>query len=391
MRPALLIVALVAVQVTLGALTVLSRRDPWINSFHVVCGALVLTTSLVITLRSWRGTFAYRPMELDTAGATHSTQRAQQAPSVVVRLQPDRRGPRVRDAPIDAATIVGVRASPRLCLRGLCCADQTALEFPGGRDQRRGLLPRRNRQRRRGVDGAGGRRHGARGRRGGSAEPAVRARHGRVDAADAASAAARRPHCARRCADLRSCALGLRPRRPGGACELAVGGARARDAADLPRDLHADETADAVVHDRRRGARCAAGADRLDGVARQHRSQRRGALRHRVLLAAAALHGDRVAVPGRLREGRLPDAAGDRSGRQTRRQAGGLLGVPAGACQPGTRRSAGWPAMRILPSRRCSARRCSGSPCGSPPRETRPPPARSSTDRSPICRCSGSR
>jgi cytochrome c oxidase assembly protein subunit 15 len=59
MRPAILIVALVAAQVTLGALTVLSRRDPVINSVHVVCGALVLTTSLVLTLRSWRGSFAY--------------------------------------------------------------------------------------------------------------------------------------------------------------------------------------------------------------------------------------------------------------------------------------------------------------------------------------------
>ena len=57
-RPAMLIVALVALQVTLGALTVLSRRDPWINSFHVVCGALVLTTSLVLTLRTWRAKFA---------------------------------------------------------------------------------------------------------------------------------------------------------------------------------------------------------------------------------------------------------------------------------------------------------------------------------------------
>ena len=57
-RPATLLVALVAVQVTLGALTVLSRRDPWINSFHVVCGAMVLTTSLVLTLRSWRRSFA---------------------------------------------------------------------------------------------------------------------------------------------------------------------------------------------------------------------------------------------------------------------------------------------------------------------------------------------
>ena len=52
-RPAILLLALVAVQVTLGAATVLSQRDPWINSFHVVCGALVLTTSLVIALRSW--------------------------------------------------------------------------------------------------------------------------------------------------------------------------------------------------------------------------------------------------------------------------------------------------------------------------------------------------
>jgi heme A synthase len=60
MRPATLVVALVAVQVTLGALTVLSRRDPWINSFHVVVGAMVLTTSLVLTLRSWRSRIADR-------------------------------------------------------------------------------------------------------------------------------------------------------------------------------------------------------------------------------------------------------------------------------------------------------------------------------------------
>ena len=60
-RPAALIVLLVAVQVTLGAFTVLSGRDVWINSAHVVCGALVLTTSLVLTLRSWRVRFASAP------------------------------------------------------------------------------------------------------------------------------------------------------------------------------------------------------------------------------------------------------------------------------------------------------------------------------------------
>jgi cytochrome c oxidase assembly protein subunit 15 len=77
MRPAALIVALVAVQVTLGALTVLSRRDPWTNSFHVVCGALVLTTSLVITLRTWRGSIVDRGLRIadsieDSRGAAAS-------------------------------------------------------------------------------------------------------------------------------------------------------------------------------------------------------------------------------------------------------------------------------------------------------------------------------
>jgi len=69
-RPAVFILPLVAVQVTLGALTVLSRRDVWINSAHVVCGALVLTTSLVLTLRTWRVRFA------DDGRSAHSTPRA---------------------------------------------------------------------------------------------------------------------------------------------------------------------------------------------------------------------------------------------------------------------------------------------------------------------------
>lgn len=61
-RPAALIIGLVAVQVTLGALTVLSRRDVSINSAHVVVGALVLATSLVVTLRSWRMRKGARPL-----------------------------------------------------------------------------------------------------------------------------------------------------------------------------------------------------------------------------------------------------------------------------------------------------------------------------------------
>jgi cytochrome c oxidase assembly protein subunit 15 len=81
-RPAALLLALVAVQITLGALTILSRRDMWINSVHVVCGALVLTTSLVLTLRTWRVKFADAKVNVrskpDAALGTRS-----------VRLQPD--------------------------------------------------------------------------------------------------------------------------------------------------------------------------------------------------------------------------------------------------------------------------------------------------------------
>src|SRR5262249_31828999 len=56
-RPSALLAALVAAQVTLGALDVLSSLDVIVNSVHVVCGSLGLTTSLVMTLRSWRNAF----------------------------------------------------------------------------------------------------------------------------------------------------------------------------------------------------------------------------------------------------------------------------------------------------------------------------------------------
>ena len=69
-------------QVTLGALTVLSRRDVWINSFHVVCGALVLTTSLVLTLRTWRVQFA------DAAGWRASAPSAHELRDGAARASP---------------------------------------------------------------------------------------------------------------------------------------------------------------------------------------------------------------------------------------------------------------------------------------------------------------
>jgi cytochrome c oxidase assembly protein subunit 15 len=53
-RPSLLLMLLVAVQITLGALTVLTGKHYVINSLHVVTGAMVLGTSLVLTLRAYR-------------------------------------------------------------------------------------------------------------------------------------------------------------------------------------------------------------------------------------------------------------------------------------------------------------------------------------------------
>jgi len=57
-RPAILLLVLLVLQITLGAITVLGNKPFIINSLHVVNGALVLVTSLVLTLRAHRSRFA---------------------------------------------------------------------------------------------------------------------------------------------------------------------------------------------------------------------------------------------------------------------------------------------------------------------------------------------
>jgi cytochrome c oxidase assembly protein subunit 15 len=58
LRPSILLLVLLATQVTLGAMTVLSGKEFIINSLHVVTGASVLVTSLVLTLRAHRARFS---------------------------------------------------------------------------------------------------------------------------------------------------------------------------------------------------------------------------------------------------------------------------------------------------------------------------------------------
>jgi heme a synthase len=78
-RPAALLLTLVVVQITLGGLTVLSGRDVAVNSAHVVVGALVLATSLVLTLRAWRERIENVRLKAETTTVTARR----------VRLQPD--------------------------------------------------------------------------------------------------------------------------------------------------------------------------------------------------------------------------------------------------------------------------------------------------------------
>ena len=60
-RPAVLLALLVLIQGTLGAFVIWSALQPIINTAHVANGALVLGTSLVLTLRSFRPLFADTP------------------------------------------------------------------------------------------------------------------------------------------------------------------------------------------------------------------------------------------------------------------------------------------------------------------------------------------
>jgi heme A synthase len=51
-RPSILLLVLLTLQITLGAYTVLTEKHYVINSLHVVTGASVLVTSLVLALRA---------------------------------------------------------------------------------------------------------------------------------------------------------------------------------------------------------------------------------------------------------------------------------------------------------------------------------------------------
>jgi cytochrome c oxidase assembly protein subunit 15 len=80
-RPSLLLLALLAIQITLGGLTVLSGKHYIINSLHVVTGAFALGTSLVLALRTCRSRFAVTGAGVTGLNALHESNRAYESSS----------------------------------------------------------------------------------------------------------------------------------------------------------------------------------------------------------------------------------------------------------------------------------------------------------------------
>ncbi len=86
-RPAFLLLLLVSMQVTLGAFVVWSGRDPVINTAHVVNGALVLATSLVLMLRAVQGSWLARHTALAPAPGSTARSAAVPGPPVGAEAQ----------------------------------------------------------------------------------------------------------------------------------------------------------------------------------------------------------------------------------------------------------------------------------------------------------------
>ena len=59
-------------QIALGALVVLTGKQPLINTLHVATGATVLVTSLVLTLRAFRVRFDCRRFSIRGTGQQRS-------------------------------------------------------------------------------------------------------------------------------------------------------------------------------------------------------------------------------------------------------------------------------------------------------------------------------
>ena len=169
-RPAWLLVLLVSIQVSLGALVILTGRQPVVNTLHVAIGASVLGTSVVLALRAFR-IRVHDPVAV---------------PAVRRQLEvPDETGDH---RPLDAAVAPDGSAGP----------DQGPRQRARRRDHRRRLLPGRHGQRRPRLAYRDVPRHGARRQRRRGDQPGRRTGHRSADGPHASASGRRRPHRLRR-------------------------------------------------------------------------------------------------------------------------------------------------------------------------------------------------
>jgi cytochrome c oxidase assembly protein subunit 15 len=70
-RPVALMLAIVGVQITLGAFVVLTALQPLVNTAHLVNGALLFATSLVVTLRSHWTDLTFASERRSAGGSLH--------------------------------------------------------------------------------------------------------------------------------------------------------------------------------------------------------------------------------------------------------------------------------------------------------------------------------
>ena len=157
MRPAMLLLLFLSMQITLGAFVVWSGMDPVINTAHVVNGALVLATSLVLTLRTLRrsrGTPARRSagsaVRVSTVipGFSRSRRRrGREVDAAVARRRPHARSrdfvalakPRL-NLLVVASTLAGYRW-PTATSLGVAARRRAAARHRPGRRRRVGVQP----------------------------------------------------------------------------------------------------------------------------------------------------------------------------------------------------------------------------------------------------------
>ena len=204
-------------------LTVLSRLNVAINSAHVVCGALVLTTSLVMTLRSWRIAFDRMPRACGRGDRG-------------VKNRPAERERRVERSGTRAARSCRVTAALRRSVR-LRRPDKTSFESARRRHERGRVLPGLQRHTADAHDDRREHRDCARRVRGRRPQPGARARYRCADGTHQNAAAARGPRRSRRCQDLRDRAGRRRARAALLRGKSAGGAPRARHHPHLPLDL----------------------------------------------------------------------------------------------------------------------------------------------------------